>query len=79
MWRSVDLVWTDVSEECIASIFRIGKSARAIPSSEMSVHTRSTLRHIPEDGILHSHGRENLKSYNITDIPKICEKQMFFM
>jgi hypothetical protein len=35
----------------------------AIPSSEMSVHTRSTRRHIPEDGILHSHRRENPKSY----------------
>jgi hypothetical protein len=29
---------------------------------EMSVGTRSTRRHIPEDGILHSHRRENLKS-----------------
>jgi hypothetical protein len=29
----------------------------------MSVHTRSTQRHIPEDGILHRHRRENLKSY----------------
>jgi hypothetical protein len=28
-----------------------------------TVHTRSTRRHIPEDGILHSHRRENLKSY----------------
>jgi hypothetical protein len=28
------------------------------------IHTRSTRRHIPEDGILHSHRRENLKSYN---------------
>jgi hypothetical protein len=27
MWRHVDLVWTDVSEECIASIFRVEKSA----------------------------------------------------
>jgi hypothetical protein len=35
----------------------------AIRSSETSIHTRSTRRHIPEDGILHSHGRENLKSY----------------
>jgi hypothetical protein len=27
MWRRVDLVWTDVSEEGIASIFRVEKSA----------------------------------------------------
>jgi hypothetical protein len=32
-------------------------------SSETSVHTRSTRHHIPENGILHSHRRENLKSY----------------
>jgi hypothetical protein len=35
----------------------------AIRSSETWVHTRSTRRHIPEDGILHSHRRENLKFY----------------
>jgi hypothetical protein len=40
----------------------------AIRSSETSVHTRSTRRHIPENGILHSHCRENLKSYN----KKLC-------
>jgi hypothetical protein len=34
-------------------------------SSETSVHTRSTRRHIPEDGILSSHLCENLKSYTI--------------
>jgi hypothetical protein len=35
-------------------------------SSETSAHTRSTRRHIPEDGILHSHRREDLKSYITT-------------
>jgi hypothetical protein len=33
-------------------------------SSETSVLTRATWRHIQEDGILHSHRRENLKFYN---------------
>jgi hypothetical protein len=36
---------------------------KALISSETSVHTRATRRIIPEDGIIHSHRRENLKSY----------------
>jgi hypothetical protein len=37
----------------------------ALSSSETSVITRSTRHNIPENTILHSHRRENLKSYNI--------------
>jgi hypothetical protein len=32
-------------------------------ASEISALTIATRRNIPEDGILHSHHRENLKSY----------------
>jgi hypothetical protein len=35
----------------------------ALSSSETSVLTRATQRNIPEGSILHSHRRENLKSY----------------
>jgi hypothetical protein len=37
----------------------------AIHSSEMLVLTRATWRNIPGNGILHSHRRENLKSYKL--------------
>jgi hypothetical protein len=58
MWRRVDLVRTNVSEECMQPPARAGSCfadfstlmMEAIRSSETSVHTRSTWRHIPEGG-----------------------------
>jgi hypothetical protein len=42
-------------------------------SASKWLQTRSTRRHIPEDDILHSHRRENLKSYTICSCPtKLC-------
>jgi hypothetical protein len=67
MLRRVALVITDVSEELSASIIRvtrIGELGTTLPvNSNRRTLTRATRRNIPEDAILHSHRRENLKSY----------------
>jgi hypothetical protein len=71
MWRRVGILLTDVSDECIAypltlvhrSWISSTLKMEAIRSSETSVNKVPTGRHIPEDDILHSHRRENLKSH----------------
>jgi hypothetical protein len=86
MLRRVALVTTDVSEELNASYIRVTRigelgTTLAVTSnrpSATSVLTRATRRNIPEDTILHSHRRENLKSYTphissvFLSIPTLC-------
>jgi hypothetical protein len=52
MLRCVDLVWTDVSEECIASFFRVEKSASEEPgwTGECSLQPPANGFFYPEDG-----------------------------
>jgi hypothetical protein len=69
MLRRVALVRTDVSEELSASFIRVtrigelGTTLAVTSSSETSDLTKATRRNIPEDDILHSHRREDLKSH----------------
>jgi hypothetical protein len=55
MLRRVAVVRTDVSEEHIASIIRV---------------VRATTRNNSQDSNLHSHRRENLKSYRVIVVLK---------
>jgi hypothetical protein len=50
----------------------------ALRYSETSVLTWNTWRNIPEDAILHSHRRENLKSYMVSDIFLISSQSRNF-
>jgi hypothetical protein len=68
-------VRTDVSEDRVASIIRVTRlcglgTTLAITSNRSTLrrNIRATRRNIPEDGILHSHRRENLKSYKISTV-----------
>jgi hypothetical protein len=76
MLRRVALVRTDVSEEHSASFIRVTRIGELgttlavtinrrtlLSSSETMVLTRAIMCNIPEDTIIYSHRRENLKSY----------------
>jgi hypothetical protein len=79
--RRADLARTDVSEKLSASFIRVTRigelgttlaatsnrrTLRRNSSSETLVLTRDTRRNTPEDAILYTHRRENLKSYIVS-------------
>jgi hypothetical protein len=75
MWRRVDLVWTDVSEGRIPSIFRVEKSASEEPAWAGGCKmqsARSTRSHIPEDGILITYGVNPKAKYWFGPVDMLC-------
>jgi hypothetical protein len=70
MLRRVTLVRTDISEERIACIIRVTKICELETTLAFTSNrsTRATRPNIPEDAILRSRRRDNLKSYTLLDV-----------
>jgi hypothetical protein len=71
MLRRVAAVKTEVSEKSSASFIRVTRIGQigtlAVNSNRSTLrrNTKAARRNTQEDGILSSHRRENLKSYNV--------------
>jgi hypothetical protein len=63
-----------------SSLILFTQVMEVIRSSEMCVLTRATRLHIPEDGIIHSQRRENLKSHVDIDVVDsgLCQRMLCF-
>jgi hypothetical protein len=70
----------DTANVVPSSLILLKQMKEAIRSSETSVLTRDTQRDVPEDDILHSHRRENLKSYfwGYCSLGSFCDAAMNF-
>jgi predicted RNA binding protein YcfA (HicA-like mRNA interferase family) len=75
MWRRVVLVWTDVSEKCIAVIFYPEDGGDTFLRNVGS-HKNYPAPH-PRRRLLHRHRRENLNSYNLKSFFKKNGKYKF--